>query len=271
MQPDQRIKTMKLPLRDLQLPAGEVHLWHLDMHVLPDLASINPQASADRLDGNRQQLDPRQLRLQQRFYLRLLLAAHLQRPAYEVRIGKTANGKPYVLVPGRKSDNTAAAESAAAWPRPPLYFSLSHVGTAMLVALCRDMPVGVDMEAADRAVRDPLRMARRYFHPAEVQWLQSLPATEQRLAFMRLWTCKEAVVKATGGGIVSGLDRFAVSLADEEVSLTAAINEPEDDVLHSLRISTPDSDVDMLVAVAHHADDAMLRSFRLAAQAAVTQ
>lgn len=263
MQIDPQPGARRLPLRDLSLPAGELHLWHLDISALPDLASINQQVDDHDAGASRTQLPPRQLHFLQRFYLRLLLAAHLQQPAHAVRIGKTASGKPFIQAPTAKSANNTAAESATASSRPPLYFSVSHVGSAMLVALCRDAPVGVDMEAVQRMVRDPLRMARRYFHPAEVHWLQSLSSAELGSAFMRLWTCKEAVVKATGGGIVSGLDRFAVALADNDASLTAAINEPEDDVLHSLRISLPRFIDDQHVAVAHHADMRMLRMFRL--------
>ena len=261
MQIDPQPGDMRLPLRDLTLPAGEVHLWHLDMCTLPDLAGINQQTDDNKVDPS--QMQPRQWRFLQRFYLRLLLAAHLQQPAHAVRIGKTASGKPFIQAPAAKSANNTAAASATASLRPPLYFSVSHVGSAMLVALCRDAPVGVDMEAEQRRVRDPLRMARRYFHPAEVYWLQSLSSAELGSAFMRLWTCKEAVVKATGGGIVSGLDRFVVTLSDNDASLTAAINEPTDDVLHSLRISLPRFSDDQHVAVAHHADIRMLRMFRL--------
>jgi len=257
------MRAMPLPLRDLQLPSGEVHLWHLQMADLPDPAALNAQASTDDA-GDRSSASARLLRFQQRFYLRLLLAAHLQRPAHAVRIGRTTSGKPYIVTGAGGS--TAVRPSAQHTPtsRPPLYFSLSHVGSAMLVALCRDHPLGVDMEAASRRVRDPMRMARRYFHPAEVRWLQALPLEQQPAAFMRLWTCKEAVVKATGGGIVSGLDRFAVALSGQEVSLTAAINEPTDDVLHSLHISTPAADDDMLVAVAHAASVQCIAQFQAA-------
>lgn len=264
------VRAMQLPLRDLQLPSGEVHLWHLQMADLPDPAAHEPQAGIDNA-ASRSFASSRLLRFQQRFYLRLLLAAHLHRPAHAVRIGRTASGKPYVATDAGVLAAVRPSAQHTPTSRPPLYFSLSHVGSAMLVALCRDHPLGVDMEVASRRVRDPMRMARRHFHPAEVRWLQALPPAQQAVAFMRLWTCKEAVVKATGGGIVSGLDRFAVALSGQEVSLTAAINEPSDDVLHSLHITTPAADDDMLVAVAHAASVSVLRSFKLLAAAAARE
>jgi phosphopantetheinyl transferase len=243
MDMDQQPELRTLPLRELDLPSGEVHVWYLDFDALP---------APDPITGP---VPARQQRLRQRFYLRLLLAAHLGRPAHAVRLDKTANGKPYI-----RMDDPGLPDA-----RPPLYFSLSHAGSALLVALCRDAPVGVDMERPGRQVADPLRLAKRYFHPAEHHWLEQLPATQLAAAWLRMWTCKEAVVKATGGGIVSGLHRFAITLQQRSAEITAAINEPADDVLHSLRISLPNFSADSYVAVAHHHQLQRLRLFRLTA------
>jgi len=58
--------------------------------------------------------------------------------------------------------------------------------------------IGVDVEL----VQPGLDIARSHFSPGEAQWLAQ---SRQADAFTRLWTAKEAVLKAAGFGIVSGL------------------------------------------------------------------
>lgn len=75
--------------------------------------------------------------------------------------------------------------------RRDAYFSLSHSGRYALCAVS-DKPVGADVQAL-RAAK--LSIARR-FHPDERAWLEALPEAERHEAFFRLWTRKEAWVKA---------------------------------------------------------------------------
>src|SRR6185295_15265470 len=52
------------------------------------------------------------------------------------------------------------------------------------------------------------------FSASEADWLYKLAAKERRRAFFRLWTCKEAVIKATGADL-SVLDQIKVPLDDD--------------------------------------------------------
>jgi 4'-phosphopantetheinyl transferase len=125
-----------------------------------------------------------------------LLAAYLQRPVTSLRLARGEHGKPYLC------------DGA-------LQFNLSHSGAALLVGLSRDA-LGVDLEAPRRE-RPVLDLAQRWFAPSEAAALARLPVAQQQAAFLRLWTCKEAVLKAHGRGIGHGLDRveFALSAAGE--------------------------------------------------------
>ena len=67
---------------------------------------------------------------------------------------------------------------------------------------------GVDVEAAMRAI-DPL-LADTVLTVSERAWLAGLAAEAQPLGFSRLWTLKEAFVKATGQGLSQQLQSFAV-------------------------------------------------------------
>ncbi len=90
----------------------------------------------------------------------------------------------------------------------PVSFNLSHadgiVGVAALAAEGRSL--GFDVEPLHRKIN--LEIADRYFCPEEVGWLQSLPEATRPAGFMRLWTLKEAFIKATGQGLRQDLASF---------------------------------------------------------------
>jgi len=79
-----------------------------------------------------------------------------------------------------------------------LQFNLSHSDGLAVYAISTQRRVGVDIEH----VR-PIRHAGllREFSPSERSTIHLLPEDEQRKAFFRLWTCKEAYVKANGQGM----------------------------------------------------------------------
>ena len=112
---------------------------------------------------------------------------------------------------------------------PGFHFSLSHSGNMALCAVSSD-PVGCDIELPRGF--DP-NLARRFFHPAEQEWLFSRPEAEQSSAFFRLWTCKESFLKALGLGLSLPLDSFAV-IPGEEIQLTQRAD-PRPWQLRSLR------------------------------------
>lgn len=90
----------------------------------------------------------------------------------------------------------------------PVSFNLSHAdGMVGVAVLARpDVPVGFDLERLDRRIE--LKIANRYFRPEEVSWLMGLAPSERPRGFLRLWTLKEALIKATGEGLSRELDSF---------------------------------------------------------------
>ncbi len=85
-----------------------------------------------------------------------------------------------------------------------LRFSLTHSGELAVVALSLGREVGVDVEHLDPS-RDPVRFAARWFPPDESAWVAGLATPDRLRGCLRLWTRKEACVKATGGRLVQGL------------------------------------------------------------------
>jgi 4'-phosphopantetheinyl transferase len=94
---------------------------------------------------------------------------------------------------------------------PGIEFNLSHARDHVLIAFARGQPLGVDIERIDRNI-DIEGLARRFYATAEADALGALHEPLRAEAFVRLWTCKEAVLKALGEGLAFGLDRVAFGL-----------------------------------------------------------
>jgi 4'-phosphopantetheinyl transferase len=96
-------------------------------------------------------------------------------------------------------------------PARSMHFNLSHSGDRALVALAHNQSIGIDVEHCGRR-RSVLALAQRFFCASEFAALAALPEAQQQLAFLRLWTCKEAVLKALGRGLAFGLHRLEFAL-----------------------------------------------------------
>lgn len=82
-----------------------------------------------------------------------------------------------------------------------LSFSLARRGGLLLVGVgTAGQAVGVDLETLPCADREGV--ARTLFSPAEARWLADHPGGD---GFARVWTAKEAVLKAAGIGIAEGM------------------------------------------------------------------
>ena len=125
--------------------------------------------------------------------LRLLLRRLGHRPARAWRFVPGAHGKPAI----EEAQNPRALD-----------VNLSHARGAVACAVARGGAVGVDIEDTDRAV-GALDLAQAYFAAEETARLRAAAAPEQE--FFRLWTLKEAAVKALGLGLHAPLDRLVVA------------------------------------------------------------
>jgi 4'-phosphopantetheinyl transferase len=92
-----------------------------------------------------------------------------------------------------------------------LHFNLSDTEGCALIALSTHGPLGVDVERhrGDRSLAD---VAERFFSEAEVRALRALEPGQRTAGFYRVWTRKEAYVKALGAGLSLGLSTFDVSI-----------------------------------------------------------
>jgi 4'-phosphopantetheinyl transferase len=130
--------------------------------------------------------------------VRGLLGAYLGVDADTITIKRDSHGKPHLAGP-------VGAD---------LQFNLSHSGDHLIVAIGRHQALGVDIESGSRP-RPWLALAQRYFTAHEYAGLASLPQRQLAQAFLELWSCKEALMKALGRGIAFGLHRLGFGWTSE--------------------------------------------------------
>ena len=235
---------------DLRLPPpGSVHLWLFDPDDADDAAILSRyetevlsaderasvNADAPMTDGARAQV------VRSRALMRCVLARYCGKdvPPNGLRFELGERGKPSLA--GYVSPGSSDADVA---PPPPLRFSLSHTNKLLALAVtsaprnasnprkassvrfpfdaCHE--VGVDCEDERRRTSGSAdRLAKRWLSADEHAFLESVEDDETRASrFMRLWTLKEAYVKALGTGIA------AHPFAQFDVSMTPRADGAED-------------------------------------------
>jgi len=114
----------------------------------------------------------------------------------------------------------------------------SHSGDGLLIALGREVRIGIDLERVRPRAR-ALDLAQRFFTAPELAWLHAAPSAAVRdHGFLRLWCAKEAVLKAHGHGISFGLHRLRFAQEPEGLRLVecdAELGRAQDWSLRELR------------------------------------
>lgn len=194
--------------------AADVHVWAIDLDGLTSKADRGVLGPLERAKAERFVFAPdRQRFVAAHVALRLVLARYTGQQPDELEIRETAQGKPYL-------------------PGGSPAFSLSHSAGDALVAVAAGGHVGVDVEQVVPRP-DALGIARSLFSRREVSVLEAMDELARRIAFHRLWVCREAVLKAAGVGLAgTGLEiGFAadgtarVISAPQELSANIVIRE----------------------------------------------
>ncbi|MCG8469130.1 MAG: 4'-phosphopantetheinyl transferase superfamily protein [Gemmatimonadetes bacterium] len=123
--------------------------------------------------------------------LRSILAAYVRREPADLVFELGEHGKP------RLAD--ARAE-------PALRFNLTHSADLALCIVGTDGAVGIDVERV-ASVRNLDRLAERHFSESELAEWTDLSSEDRQAGFYRVWTRKEALLKAAGLGLSRPLER----------------------------------------------------------------
>jgi 4'-phosphopantetheinyl transferase len=115
-----------------------------------------------------------------------------------------------------------------------LDFNVSHTDATAIVGVVRDARIGVDIEARGRTI-NAIGIARKFLSAGERARLPATDAEAMRRQVLKLWTCKEAMSKATG-------DALSAPFASIDVDTSAGVRilggpgdyEPDRWSLHSV-------------------------------------
>lgn len=185
--------------------------------------SIALAASPEREAALRRLLAPDECRRAERFRfpehrrrftaargaLRTILGSYLGIGGADVRFRYAEQGKPSLAGAGEID----------------LRFNLSHSEDQALLAVATGAEVGVDVERLSARVAGDA-IARRFFHPDECAALERAAPAERTAHFFRLWTLKEAYVKARGGGLSIPLSEFAFVAPQDAGPALLGVAEP---------------------------------------------
>lgn len=189
----------------LYLHSDDVHLWRFNADAgsidLADcLAVLEPseRARADRFVHH----SDRARFIAAHGVLRHVLAAYVDISAEALRFSAGPQGKPCLTGSGPS-------------------FNLSHADGFTLIGVARaEYHLGVDVER-HHPISEMAALVQSTFSPAEIIAWGALPSSEREAGFFRLWTRKEAFVKATGEGLSRPLTSFTVTVGE-----SAALCEP---------------------------------------------
>ena len=91
-----------------------------------------------------------------------------------------------------------------------LFFNISHSGDWVVVGFA-NMEIGVDIQKISTSNKiDIDNIAKHAFHTDEIQYLQNSSKNTKRANFYKIWSLKEALVKAKGLGFYENLDKLSV-------------------------------------------------------------
>jgi len=174
-----------------------VTLIHTDtkIHGLPETELYESLSDDEKTRAGRiHAASERQNFIVRRGILRSLLGTTFGIEPFRIRFAATPVGKPFVAFPGDSG----------------IFFNLSHSGNDIVYAFSGHPETGIDIERI-RTLEDIDELARNYFSAEEYAILMNQPGWKKNNAFIRIWSLKEALIKASGWPLEQGLAAFDVA------------------------------------------------------------
>lgn len=178
----------------------DVHIWNCEVDFDADLVLRyrNILSAAEIKRANRFKFESDSIIfVTARAVLRLLSSKYLEINPEVIQFNYTEFGKPFFKID------------------TPLRFNVSHSGERIVIAFCNDYEVGVDIEKIKKNF-DVMELAQQFFSKHEIKALERMPDKELSHAFYRCWTRKESFIKAEGSGLSFPLDKFTVSIDEDD-------------------------------------------------------
>jgi len=191
--------TWNITANDLSLSPGCIDLWKVDLNREDNNIFMHAQnltkeenARAEKYISGKKSREF----IITRSTLRNILGHLLKTNSQKFEFTYTKHGMPML------SPTTGYAE---------INFNVSHSYDIALIAITINQPVGIDIEKI-RTDIDFEKLAARFFSEREYAEIMKYDGQKRLHSFFATWTRKEAIVKAVGTGIASGLKSFDVSV-----------------------------------------------------------
>jgi 4'-phosphopantetheinyl transferase len=193
------------------LSEDTVHLWRVSLAISPQwlqylngILSIDERRRAGQFvfDRDRTQF------VAARGLLHVILAGYLNCRPQNVGFRYNAHGRPVLeQIPGAEE----------------LSFNVSHTFEQAAFVVSRNHRIGVDIEYI-RPMPEIDALVENAFSSRERKKWHTLPKKQQRKAFFRAWTRKEAYLKAIGIGLSYPLNHIEVTFTSSEPPRLLRIN-----------------------------------------------
>lgn len=193
---------------------GNVIAYHIDLS--PDPATeAEAFARLDEYERSRTRRfttpGPRRRFILCRAAVRSILCSNLGCHNEQLTIGSSYYEKPYAIVQEKSH---------------PISFNVSHSGAHGLIALSSHGRLGVDIEECYTRRNIDL-LVDTSFTPAERADMKSGDVVQRQRLFFRLWTIKEALIKAVGIGLSIDMSSFEVPLEMRRGAIGAVFHFPQ--------------------------------------------
>ena len=182
-----------LPL--LQVDHAYVFYGRISEHHPDDALSFLSDEEIRRAENYLLPAD-RQRSVVSRSVLKQLVARFLEIQEAEVRVDYAGNGKPFLR------------------DYSELQFNVSHSDDAFAIGITPGKEIGIDLENLQR-IPAVSALERFLFTDAELQLFQLLDESQRNAVFIRSWTRKEALLKASGDGLTKAMSDLEIAFIED--------------------------------------------------------
>jgi 4'-phosphopantetheinyl transferase len=167
------------------LSFDSIDVWYarysaLDQHYMILSSLISPEEK-QKAAGFKKSDDSRRY-IMRHGIVRVILEHYIHEDPEKIQIVRSTNGKPVLDPEGEFSD---------------VRFSLSTTDEEVCVGITRNQEIGLDIVKTNSCIPFP-EIENYLFAPGERRWIEQTTLEQRSLQFFRIWSLKEALLKATG-------------------------------------------------------------------------
>lgn len=186
---------------ELQLTNNQIDVWQTSLslfeqnNALSELETLLTASDKQQISMLKRAPE-RKVKTVSRAFLRAVLAKYTGLQPTEIEFRQGLHGKPEIANAGYQ-----------------LEFNLSHSDNVLACVICKDKPVGIDIERI-RFKRNLKALVKSLFSESEYDEFEALSELKQEQYFYDRWTLKESLIKATGKGLTTKLSNVSFSQND---------------------------------------------------------